>query len=134
MDKIIVKEMTKDEIIKEMQQYHIECRNTPKVPVDEFIENHNYTDYCEAIIHTNGLIEYARPSHVYALIRVTNRSEEDIYEEMPVWESPIHWLVKYTGCISIWSDFCILPDSCTNEQIVALGKLIASGLTKKKWR
>lgn len=35
--------------------------------IDEFIKNHSYINYCEAIIDKNGKINYATPSSLRIL-------------------------------------------------------------------
>ena len=48
---------------------------------------------------------------------------------MPIWESPIHWLVEYTGYISVWSNGCLFPSSITKEQEYTLKQLVLNRLT-----
>ena len=57
----------------------------------EFIENYHHINYCEVIIHPDGTIEEARPSHLESLIRYMNLPREVIYELMPISDSPISW-------------------------------------------
>lgn len=102
-----------------------------KQPIDYFIENHNYINYCEAIIHRDGEVEYAIPSHIEKLIKITGEYREIIYEKMPVTASPILWLVEYTGCIAVYTDFYYKPEKCTIKQALSLMKLIKNGLVKR---
>ena len=94
-----------------------------------FIKEHNHINYCEAVIDKDGLIEYVSPNHVKTLIRSTGETEEEIYDKMPIWESPIHWLVEYTGYISVWSNGCLFPSSITKEQEYTLKQLVLNRLT-----
>lgn len=99
-----------------------------KKQVDDFIKNHKYINYCEAIIYKDGYIEYASPSHVEALIKITGESRDAIYDKMPVTASPIIWLIEYTGCIAVYTNGCIKPKICTEEQEIALKELLDSKL------
>lgn len=75
-----------------------------KITCDEFIKNHNHINYCEAIIYVDGDITWAVPSHVNALSKIIGLSQEELNSKIPITESPIHWLIEKTGCISIWYD------------------------------
>lgn len=101
-----------------------------KQAADDFINNHEHINYCEAIIHRDGEIEYAIPSHTEKLIKITGENRDVIYEKMPVTASPILWLVDYTGCIALYTDFYYAPEKCTLKQRLSLKKLIDNGLVK----
>lgn len=75
----------------------------------EFIENYHHINYCEVIIHPDGTIEEARPSHFESLIRYMNLPREVIYELMPISDSPISWLVRKTECVAVWYKHQLLP-------------------------
>lgn len=104
-----------------------------KVNIDDFIKNHTYINYCEAILYPDGDITYAAPSHLNALIRITDRTADDIYDEMPIYDSPIHWLMEYTGCISVWTDGVMFPKDITDQQVESLKKLKNEKLTQVKF-
>lgn len=95
------------------------------------IEKHKQTfiNYFEAIILPSGEVVYAVPSHIEKLIQITGESREVIYDKMPITASPIHWLLDYTGCVSLWSAFH-LGEPTTAEQQKTLQSLIEAGLTK----
>ena len=75
----------------------------------EFIENYHHINYCEVIIHPDGTIEEARPSHLESLIRYMNLPREVINEMMPISDSPISWLVRKTECVAVWYEHQLLP-------------------------
>ena len=105
--------------------------------IEEFLkeENVKYYNYCEAIIYKNGLISFAIPSHVLALIKVTGLDEETIYYGegyMSLTDSPIHWLTNFTGCIPVWNNGYILPNNPTDEQLKTLEILINKKIIKKR--
>lgn len=95
------------------------------------IEMHKKTfvNYLEAILLPSGEVQYAVPSHMEKLILLTKEPREAIFIKMPVTASPLEWLLDYTGCISLWSDFHKgIPT--TERQKEMLEVLIQEGLTK----
>ena len=98
--------------------------------IDRFITEHTRINYCEAIIHKDGMIEYAMPSHVECLLRITGEDRDVINKKMPLSASPIIWLTEYTGCIAIWVDGFIWPKEVADVQLVSLRKLFKAGLTE----
>lgn len=101
-----------------------------KQTADDFIKNHHHINYCEAIIHRNGEIEYAVPSHLEKLIKITGEDRETLYNKIPIIDSPLLWLIEYTGCIAVYTDFYYKPIKSTLRQRLSLIKLINSGLVK----
>lgn len=99
-----------------------------KKSVDDFIRDHSHINYCEAIIYPDGFVEYAEPSHVEALLKITNEDRDIIYKKMPIWDAPIIWLTEYTGCIPVWTNGYIKPKLCSKEQEISLKKLIENKL------
>jgi hypothetical protein len=97
--------------------------------VKDYIKQHDHYNYCEAIIFPNGDIEDARPSHVYKLMAVTNLPKDIVNRIMPEYVSPLHWLLGYTKCISVWFDFFIY-DSITEEQRNTLQELVNHEILK----
>ena len=101
-----------------------------KLHIDEFIKNHHHINYCEAVIYRDGTIAYANPSHVETLIRATGLTHSEVYNEMPVWEHTILWLVNKTGCIAVWYGDYVAPKDkkLTLEQHITLKKLSNSNI------
>ena len=79
-----------------------------------------WINYCEIIIDKEGKIIIANPSHVEAMLKLTKRTREDIYNEMPITASPIHWFVKYLEYVSGWNKFQLVPKSLTLAQYETL--------------
>lgn len=96
--------------------------------VKEFIEQHDYISYCEAIIHPSGDIEYATPSHIYKLIEITEESRDELNKKMPMRAGPLEWLVEYTGCAVLWYNYFIFPVNYTDEQMKSLKMLMSNGI------
>ncbi|HOA80515.1 MAG TPA: hypothetical protein PKK61_05555 [Defluviitaleaceae bacterium] len=103
-----------------------------KQQIDDFVKNHKHINYCEAIIHKDGSVEYAEPSHVEKLINVTGENRNVVYNKIPIYEFPIYWLVEYTGCVSVWYEGHITPKDCTDKQIQSLNKLINNKIILNK--
>ena len=90
----------------------------------EFIANYHHINYCEIIIHPDGTIEEARPSHIESLIRYIGLPREVIYELMPISDSPISWLVRKTECVAVWYEHQLLPfEEITKAQQYVLKEL-----------
>lgn len=96
---------------------------------DKNLHMQTFINYLEAIIEPSGEVHYAVPSHVEKLIKLSGEPKEAIYTKMPGTASPLHWLLEYTGCVSIWSEFH-MGTPVTETQKGVLDDLIASGLTK----
>lgn len=91
--------------------------------IEEFIKQHKYINYCEAVISPTGDIEYAIPGHTYKLIDIAKEPKEQLEKMMPIQAAPMYWLIEHTGYASIWYNFAILPWNYTKEQMDALQKL-----------
>ena len=90
--------------------------------VQEYIKQHKHKNYCEAIIYPDGTIEDAERGHVYKLIDASGLGKDIIDKMMPMFASPIHWMICYTKCISIWYEFYIYHE-ITNEQQKTIDEL-----------
>ena len=53
---------------------------------------------------------------------------EDIYNKMDIFDSPIDWLVQYTGCIAVYTNGYLKPNIVTSEQQKVLYALIKNNL------
>ena len=89
--------------MKEQQDYSI---------YSEFdLEQHKKTfrNYLEVIIHPDGTVHYAIPSHQEYLIKYACReqacSRETLYNSCPkeYYFDVSTWLCKITKCVSVWS-------------------------------
>ena len=91
----------------------------------EFIRAHKkkYINYCEILISSTGEIEYAVPSHIEKLIKVSGKSRDEINIIMPINASPMEWLSEYTNYCACWYNYCVLPFKYTNKQIYILKRL-----------
>lgn len=91
----------------------------------------HFSDYLEVIIHPDGSIHYAVPSHQEYMIRFICKRDRitpkqllakcphDYYFDFMI------WLCKESGCISVWSDL-IKAVSFTRAQVKALDQLRAA--------
>lgn len=103
-----------------------------RLEVAEFLLKYKkiWINYCEIIIDKDGKIIIANPSHIEAMLRLTKRNREDIYNEMPITASPIHWFVNYLEYVSVWNNFQICPKSLTLSQYETLQILESEGFIK----
>ena len=68
-----------------------------------------YKNYLEVIIHPDGSIHYAVPSHQYYLVeylmKLWNCSKEDVELRCPqeYYFDYLTWLLKCSHCISVWT-------------------------------
>lgn len=92
--------------------------------IDDFIKQHNHIRYCEVIIHRNGDIEDCRPNHIETLIRISDKDRDEIYNSMTLQESPLHWLLKDTGCVSVWYSYQYSFGELSEQQQESLNKLV----------
>lgn len=95
--------------------------------LEEFLKTDENTRYCEILISPDGMIHYARPAHMYKLMDLTGLPMEELDQKMPKMASPVHWLVEYTGFISVWYNAFIAPVGITKSQIDVLFDLAMHG-------
>ena len=95
---------------------------------DEFIKQHNYINYCEAVIAPDGDVEYALPGHVYKLAAIAEESQDELDNMMPMRAAPLYWLVEHTKYASVWYNQFILPHGYTGKQIETLQALCDAGI------
>lgn len=98
--------------------------------IKTFLAKHTYINYCEAIVNKEGKVSYARPSHTMALEYLTKKSRNELDRMIPIYSSPLHWLIEFTGCAAIWNDFSLMPSNPTKEQLDTINILIEFSLTK----
>lgn len=137
--KRIIKEIEQDgdlEIVEKNMtakyNHHIKMFGMKKaVNVDTFIKKHNHVNYCECIIHRDGRVEYATPSHMEVLIKATGYTRREINKIMPITASPLDWLIDYSKCIAVYTTFVKKPKcKITLAQSISLNKLVNASLTK----
>ena len=118
-----------EEYYKIMDKTYLNYKDN-KLNVDTFIKEHKHIRYCEAILYPDGTLAYVKPSHTETLIRATGLTHKEVYDLMPIDDSSLLWLLDYTGCISIYYNFYVLPRNkeITQEQILSLKKLFKSNI------
>lgn len=99
------------------------------------IHKENFINYLEVIIKPNGIIEYAVPSHQQKLekIAIEINGIEKFNQELEsdeAYNDYLKWLCNFTGCVSVWNNFCVKPTNFTNEQKQSL-KLLSENYYKK---
>ena len=93
-----------------------------KIPIKKFITHHNknFICYCEIVIHPDGDIEYAIPSHQETLIRITGIDRDVLRDTLSIKCDMMKELCNITNCVSVWYNYYITPDFITKEQLHSL--------------
>lgn len=104
------------------------------------IEKHKQTfiNYLEVIIHEDGTVCYATPSHQEYLINygcnLLNCDRETFYDLCPreYYGNYMIWLCGITKCVSVWSEgyICFNLNEITDKQREVLQSFIDNGLMK----
>jgi hypothetical protein len=74
-------------------------------PFDPKTHRETFIGYFEAIIRTDGTVEYAVPSHTFKLGHIYGKSPEDMFEDFQneAWGiDSVEWLCKKTACLAVW--------------------------------
>ncbi|WP_294731052.1 hypothetical protein [uncultured Faecalibaculum sp.] len=93
----------------------------------------HFVDYLEVIIHPDGSVHYAVPSHQEYLIRYLCRkrriTREQLAQRCPrsYYGDFMTWLCMQSGCLCVWSSL-IRGVSLTHAQVKTLDKLKAEGV------
>lgn len=95
--------------------------------------------YLEVIIHPDGQVEYAVPSHQGKLIRIAceklgvSRDELDAMCPPAYYCDYLAWLCAITECTAVWSDFYYCPNTgLTKEQLLKLKSMKMLGIYEGK--
>ena len=99
------------------------------------LEKHKkvYKNYLEVIILPTGKVVYAVPSHTEKIVAIAMQkykcTRREILDRCPreYYFDFITWLVRITGTVSVWNDFCISYNP-NKRQINKLIKLKESGV------
>lgn len=105
-------------------------------PFDIEVHKLTFFDYLEVVISSDGVIEYAIPSHIEKLLfiymaqnNITDRDEAvSLLEEPSLQLGYIECLSKETGYISVWNNNYITGCKPTQKQLNALKTLKLNGL------
>lgn len=105
-------------------------------PFDANKHAEHFINYLEVVIHPDGSVHYAVPSHQIYLIDYICKRDGITGDELISMCPPEYycdfmtWLCMKSGCISVWNDFCYGFDQATHEQLEAMRKLKGMGLYK----
>lgn len=99
----------------------------------------NFVNYLEVIIHPDGTVHYAVPSHQLYLQKyganLKGMTEKEFEDSVPpnYYCDYLNWLLTQTGCVSVWSiGYACDETLMTEAQKVTLRTLIDEGLTKNE--
>lgn len=80
-------------------------------PFDVETHKNTFVNYLEVVIHEDGTVEYAVPSHQEKLIGiamvklgVTRRQLLEMCPREMMFDF-MNWLCKITSCVAVWDDF-----------------------------
>ena len=102
---------------------------TTKLGIEDYIKQHKHINYCECVIHPDGKIEDARPSHQEKLIEITGIGRDEIWKIIQPTDDALEWLLNKTGCVAVWYNFSKVPSNkpITGEQAYAMRRLLETG-------
>lgn len=92
--------------------------------VETYLRTEKAIFYCEILVASDGDIILARPSHTEALITLAKLSRETLWNLIPTFASPIHWLVERYSAAAIWYESGIFPLNYTSAQVETINRLI----------
>lgn len=104
--------------------------------IREYIEStKDEINYCEACIYPDGSTFNCVPSHIYYILdNAISESRDVINKIMPISADVLSWLVDYSKCIAVYTDFCIAPIKMSNERRESLILLQRSGRIKNPYK
>ena len=76
-------------------------------PFDVEIHKKTFVNYLEVIIRSDGIIEYAVPSHMMKLTEIYGKTSNEMFEDFYKsngMADPVEWICDQTGCISVWNN------------------------------
>jgi len=90
--------------------------------VKEYIakKQEQQTTLCAAILYPNGEIKECITSHLTTIIEELGA---DIWNEIPKDESPLFWLIAYTGVVLVDYENQIFSEKLSKEQEDALNEM-----------
>lgn len=107
-------------------------------PFDIEIHKKAFTNYLEVIIHSDGSIHYAVPSHQEYLIRYIVKDQhitrDDLYDRVPreYYCDMLTYLCQESKCIAVWNGSYIGDPN--KAQLLTLRSLKINGLYKGSLR
>lgn len=105
-------------------------------PFDANKHAEHFINYLEVIIHPDGSVHYAVPSHQgYLIDYICKRdgiTEDELNNMCPseYYYDFMTWLCMKSGCISVWNEFGCWLDQATPEQVKTMKMLKDMGLYK----
>lgn len=111
---------------------------------EEFVEQHGYINYCEAVIWPNGHITYVNPSHMKLMQKIfckTKRIKNNLDSiskyctdnNISLWSLSLEYFCNSTGCVSLWyNSYLGNPNELQKETMkyLAQNKIIYGGFLK----
>ena len=108
-----------------------------KMKIDQFISQHNYINYCEIVILSDGYIMKAIPSHTEVLMEIwckkNNKTKDDLRTMILISdEPPLEFLCNSLNCVAVWYSQIRYPESGINLiQLDVLQRLMSAQCIRK---
>lgn len=74
------------------------------IDFEEFLKKYNHIAYFECIMYPDGTLEEARPSHIYKMCEIYDKTKNiyEIEKNIPEHIAPIEWLLRECNCVALW--------------------------------
>jgi len=113
--------------------YNLYCKFDLKKHMEKYI------NYLEVVVHKDGTVEYAVPSHQEKLVSIGmkkyNMNREDFVNMCPeeMWADYLTWLCNMTECVVVWSHgYYHGTSKISEEQHKVLKEFIRHGVMANK--
>ena len=102
-----------------------------RITPEKFIENNLGNRFCKLILDEEGMVLYAIPSHLGAIMKENNITIEEVNSALEDGESPLLWIIRKTGYVCVYDSFYMAPHKMNEKQTRAIELLIENNLTTK---
>jgi hypothetical protein len=92
----------------------------------------NPGNYAAGVILPNGQYILTKDGHLHTLLHLTKMPESEVWEMIPKTDSPLFWLIDYTGCV-ITDDYSSVGEEMTEPQEETYRALVEHGVIQDKY-
>lgn len=82
------------------------------IDFEEFLKNYKHICYFECIMYPDGTLEEAVPSHMYKMCEIYDNTKSimEISDEIPIYLSPLTFMLRKTGCCALWYNSIMIDE------------------------
>ena len=82
------------------------------IDFEEFLKNYKHICYFECIMYPDGTLEEAVPSHMYKMCEIYDNTKSimKISEEIPIYLSPLTFMLRKTECCALWYNSIMIDE------------------------